>query len=438
MRPDGSTRVTPDGRLIITVRIDGSWDQSPGQTNEKVWKATAGCPECSPPTKGALEMWNEATDAQGQKIPYKLELDQGDGDAAVVIVKGDSASAGFGSMDMSQRPYRMKLDPQNGSIDLASVRARIAHELGHVLGLAQARSGCGGTTLMSDGNTSETGVMTHTQVTSNDVSRVRENREPNNQCEVQFTGGVQGNECYDEDNDGLSTCDGDCNDNDPYHDYDCGGGGLGSCNPVLYQDCLNVDGARWNEPTCQCIGYPSPVLLDTSGDGFRLTSAAAGVRFDLDSDGVPERLAWTSAGSDDAWLALDRDGDGAIDDGRELFGNFTAQPAPPAGEERNGFLALAEFDRAENGGVADGVIDGRDFIYSSLRLWRDANHDGVSQPGELHTLPALDVARIHVGYKRSKKADAYGNQFRYRAKVDDAQGAKVSRWAWDVFLVTGR
>jgi hypothetical protein len=214
-----------------------------------------------------------------------------------------------------------------------------------------------------------------------------------------------------------------------------GVGEVGSCNPALYQECLNVEGARWNEPTCQCVGYPSPVLVDTAGDGFRLTGASDGVRFDLDSDGVPERVAWTRAASDDAWLALDRDGDGAITNGRELFGDFTPQPAPPPGRERNGFLALAEFDRPGAGGNGDGSIDGRDAVFTRLRLWRDANHDGVSGPAELYALPSLGLVRLHLDYKESKRVDAYGNQFRYRAKVDDAKGGKVNRWAWDVFLV---
>jgi hypothetical protein len=182
----------------------------------------------------------------------------------------------------------------------------------------------------------------------------------------------------------------------------------------------------------------SPALLDTAGDGFALTGAAGGVLFDLDGDGAPERLAWTGAGSDDAWLALDRDGDGRITRGAELFGNFTPQPAPPAGQVRNGFLALAVYDTPARGGNGDGLIDAGDAVFARLRLWRDANHDGVSQPAELHTLPALDVARLHLDYKESKRADAFGNRFRYRAKVDDARGAKVNRWAWDVFLVAGR
>ena len=118
-----------------------------------------------------------------------------------------------------------------------------------------------------------------------------------------------------------------------------------------------------------------------------------------------------------------------------MFGGVTPQPQPPPGEERNGFLALAVFDTPAGGGNADGVIDSRDAVFSSLHLWRDANHNGHSEVHELHGMEALGLKSIDLDYKESKRMDEHGNWFRYRAKVRDARGHQLGRWAWDVILL---
>jgi|GEM_PF-1919003 len=201
----------------------------------------------------------------------------------------------------------------------------------------------------------------------------------------------------------------------------------------------------------------SPIVIDTAGNGYDLSRAEQGVNFDLTGSGHRAPSAWTKTNSDDAFLVLDRNGNGRIDGGKELFGDATDQqqrtpkkptpgvmqtypnwlkPQGPTGEPGglNGFKALAVFDKAAQGGAEDGVIDDEDSVFTQLRLWKDLNHNGVSESGELFTLPALGVAGIGLNYEVSRKVDRYGNEFRYRGRVYRTAGSQVQPVAYDVFL----
>lgn len=168
----------------------------------------------------------------------------------------------------------------------------------------------------------------------------------------------------------------------------------------------------------------SPIVVDLDRGGFRFTDVAGGVRFDLDGDGERERMAWIAAGAGDGWLALDRDGDGAIGSGAELFGDFT--PQPPA-DEPHGYLALAAYD-----GDGDRAITAADAVFGDLRIWLDADRDGVSQPGELSPLGAWGIVAVELDAVESRRRDPHGNELRYAARVRLDRGTTQSA---DVFLL---
>ena len=200
-------------------------------------------------------------------------------------------------------------------------------------------------------------------------------------------------------------------------------------------------GASFVRVSVQVIGLPAvavagPVLV-------MLTSAAEGVLFDLAGDGVPRLISWTEADSDLAFLALDRDGDGMITSGKELFGNHTLPGVS------NGFEALGQMTLATNGGIQRGSVNSEDPIFSQLLLWTDSNHNGISEAAELRPASEL-LSDIGLGYKFMPRRDGRGNTFRQRGWVHlrtapgrnrartETEDKERTRMIWDIWLDIAR
>lgn len=213
----------------------------------------------------------------------------------------------------------------------------------------------------------------------------------------------------------------------------------GTMSPSAYPwfsstDYGNVSSA-YNTGWCGDVETCSPIIVDLGFRGVHLTAPA--VWFDITGTGRQDLLAWTPPGTADAFLWLDRNGDGAVNDGRELFGNVTPLSWTIAGPRaRHGFEALAYFDHPSQGGNGDGVIDQTDAVFGSLRLWSDRDQNGESGDDELQTLDRAGVTAFDLAFRLTRRQDQFGNEFRYRsyAWVRDGPGI-LRREVWDVFFV---
>jgi hypothetical protein len=215
---------------------------------------------------------------------------------------------------------------------------------------------------------------------------------------------------------------------EPVYDPSCSGGGGG--------------GGGGDDEQIGGGGGGSPILISFKGeqddDDFALCGPDDPVTFDIAADGNPRAISWTRRGAKVGFLALDRNGNGLIDSGAELFGNHTSlADGTPPNEHSNGYLALGSYDLRENEGNQDGRIIAEDGIWSSLRVWIDKNHDGVSQPEELFTLDMVKIVEIGLGYGTYGKLDKYGNLFRFKsyAITSDENRRRHAIPTWDVFFV---
>jgi hypothetical protein len=396
--PDGS------GRRALNVFIDSSWGNP---TNTTIWNAT----------NDAINAWNALSDPScngrpGTRTAYYYVLNQAGGaGAADVVVQLDNSVPTCGQNDMTNHPYKIQLHAAVASTSESNAKVVIEHELGHAIGLDDTFGACVNTSdIMSAATDYNCNVVGSFPLTPGDVGQSNRNLSQESTC----TGSNSSSAPILLGGDGCTVCaDGTCL-QDAW--CDCGG------RPANCQEEGNLD--------FFCSKLCTPIVLDPFNEGFHLTSVDNGVKFRVLPGGSLHQMSWTDASWRNGWLALDRNGNGTIDDFTEMFGNITTQPASP---HPNGFLALAVFDNPDNGGNGNGFIDPGDSVYSRLRVWIDANHNGISEPSELYTLQELGIFKLGLAYKWSSFTDQYGNQFRYRGSVWDDDGNEL-HMCYDVLL----
>ena len=225
--------------------------------------------------------------------------------------------------------------------------------------------------------------------------------------------------------------------------------------PGTSETVCEVTSGWWDVATATCH-LDTLILIDADADGYHLTSVEDGVQFDLDGDGQAEQIAWTRVdedGSVDAWLACDRNGNGWIDDGTELWGRnmplfefdgelvrgsngFEALKSSESPDSLLGGGGITDAQTETRGGVPDGQTDARDPIWPHLLLWRDTNHNGVSEPHELQPLATTGIVAISTDYEVKRKADGNGNayQLESHATIRGSGGSSQRMRIWGVWL----
>ncbi|MEG2569461.1 MAG: hypothetical protein RSA84_24950, partial [Acinetobacter sp.] len=164
------------------------------------------------------------------------------------------------------------------------------------------------------------------------------------------------------------------------------------------------------DPLVKIIKYVDPLILDLDGNGIEITALSQGILFDANGDSIKTGTAWV--GKNDGILVWDRNNNGLIDSGQELFGDETV--LMNGRKAAHGFEALAELDTGGAGeaptgttpgeelidGQNDGIFDARDSHFNQIKIWIDKNQDGISQADELKTLTELGIQSIAIQSER--------------------------------------
>ena len=317
--------------------------------------------------------WKDQFNARGQT----LTVGQGSGDVKIrpIPTTGTGVPGMGGMWDSPTKTIYIDEDVlTNPNVPVDYIKALVLHEMGHLQGMGQ--SPCAGTSVMSN-----TTLSSYRSVFTD--------------CDKQALNSFFGR---------------------PQDDY-CAGG----C-PDGYTSTCQGD-QQPDECGC-CVNY-SPIVVHVGNGQIRMSDAANGVVFTINGNNSTLRVAWPESDGS-GWLFLDRNGNGLVDNGSELFGNTTRLRSGLLAE--HGYFALAELD--DNG---DARVDRFDHRFSELRLWFDQNRDGTSQPEELRSLEDVGVKALHTEATESDRTDQWGNRFKYRARVELRHGL---RYSYDVFPVT--
>ncbi|MCU1733595.1 MULTISPECIES: calcium-binding protein [unclassified Pseudomonas] len=202
-------------------------------------------------------------------------------------------------------------------------------------------------------------------------------------------------------------------------DFVWGAMGAGGINPAGYEGKIlpiaNFERLFWTKQLFDKANETvSPLILDLDGDGVETLGKSSNIYFDHDGTGFAEQTGWV--GADDGVLVWDRNGNGRIDDGSELFGNHTV--LANGQKAANGFAALAQLDSNQ-----DGKVDSSDGAFAQLRIWKDSDSNARLGEGELLTLDQANVASIGTAYINQTQVDVHGNEIRQAGSYTNSQGA---------------